>query len=145
MTSSQTVGFILGLRSRKLARARLFSSAPAGHAILLLPEVVVGQEQSTEQEIVRRYLDQGHYVTVVFARFRPGMTEYDHPLAHPRLEQHLRSEFNSAHWLAQYGANILAARQTVEVEDMCQDAFSRELAQSFEHLFSEQALVAHQQ
>ncbi len=134
MAVSQTLGFFSGLASRRAAAERLSAQAPNGELIFFTAEVVLGGEGASNETAIRTHLDQGYYVTVVFSRYRDIMSEFDHPLAHPRLEQHLRSEFDFEHWQAMRLQRTSGATNDLRVVDECQDAFSRELSNRFTSL-----------
>ena len=127
MAASQSAGFVFGLASRVYSEQRRICRAKRGHLLLLLPQFVKFQQNERDTVIVQEKLEQGWYLTIVYAQSLQ-MPDLKHPaFAHPQLEQHLRSHFDLEAWHAKHQQFILLPGREFAFLDLCKDAWAGEI------------------
>ena len=132
LTVNQAIGFLRGLRSLREVEARRVSQAARGHCLLLYPQYHRFSSGSAETKLVLELIQEGYYLTLVYAQAQEMPTLSEPSFEHPQLENHLRSAFQLEPWLRKHEAFFSDSRELVFL-DLCQDALSAELLAELEH------------
>jgi hypothetical protein len=132
MLPAQAIGFIEGVKSWPVIERRRISGATKGHLILMLPEIHFYEPQSPTTQRVLQLLDQGWYLTVVYAQSVIQSDSRRVAFRHPQLENHLRSQFYFDAWLEKHQEYIEKEGRPFVYFDMCNDGLSKDLIKKLE-------------
>ena len=128
-TTVQAAGFLRGASRRGEIERRRVLAAPKGLAVLFAAELPVGGDIGHETtRALLGLFDRGYFVTLIFSSLARSDSPSVSYFEHQRLEAHLRSSFDVASWREKYSVLAKGALHDVEIVDLIQDSFSKELA-----------------